>query len=1015
MSLTRIIVLLLGSLLSQSYILRAQEVMSSDYHVKQYTDENGLPQNSVKAIMIDKNGFVWLSTEVGLTRFDGHKFLVFNKTSLALSSNRFAGFSPSLTKFDEQNMYEFYGKTELNDYVGIKANGLVGLDTAFYTNYLKISPVKPKSSKENMSLPSLPSLFPAVPSYESYVAASGRHEFFGWEGKKINFYKQGKKIYSANGLFRDFFLIGAKPFATTQHGEFVKIYPSSKPKIVDPEGDILENPSFVSWKNSYQLFWNNGSRKAFIYLDKCFYALEETRNGGLTTRLLLKDFDFEEFSITCADFDDKSGYLFLGSPAKGLFVIRKKDFQAVKMQEEDADNVYYSQITAVDQSIITAQGYKFETNVRSAEVPARTLTPFLKQLDYKFSLAAGRDGFFWAGVGDNLFKFNQNGELVIRLKTAQRFKSMYADRQNRLWLGGEKNLLFRLNGMDSILRYAVRAPFGEIINIHEQSAHKLLLATKKGLFRLDVRLGHLEQIRNFDGVIIRSFYSTSDGSWITTYGNGIYLLTKEKVVRFPLDKDGFLATAHCIVEDANGFFWITTNKGLFQVAKKQLLEYSKNSQLGVYYLYYDKNQGFETNEFNGGCDPCALRLANGLVSFPSMDGLVWFYPHKMKFALPNRNIFVSKIELDGKPIEVKNDLEISGGFEQLRLHVTTPYFGDENNIQMSYSLSESGRKPVWFPVSEDFVIPLSKLGSGTYELAIRKVNGFGAQNYTYKIIKIHVPPAWFETWWFWCLMIILVQGALLLVVRLRTRYLVNKEREDNLRRHYRIISQIVAAVNHDIQTPLHYVTYSLQQINGYLHRQSNTNELVLRMSDESLNTTHRIGALTKNLLNYVKLQSKNESSRSELTLVNVHELVGEVCKLFSAIAEFRTLRIINAVEPGFTVLSDRDLLSIVVHNLIDNALKVSDYEVIISSGSVNGNKQIVIEDTGDGMSKDLTAWLSKSYKSYDEWLRASAFPEQRGIGLVIVKDLCVLLSISLVPEARPGKGTAVHVVFDGTE
>jgi K+-sensing histidine kinase KdpD len=147
----------------------------------------------------------------------------------------------------------------------------------------------------------------------------------------------------------------------------------------------------------------------------------------------------------------------------------------------------------------------------------------------------------------------------------------------------------------------------------------------------------------------------------------------------------------------------------------------------------------------------------------------------------------------------------------------------------------------------------------------------------------------------------------------------------------------------------------------------------------------------------------------------VHELVGEVCKLFSAIAEFRTLRIINAVEPGFTVLSDRDLLSIVVHNLIDNALKVSDYEVIISSGSVNGNKQIVIEDTGDGMSKDLTAWLSKSYKSYDEWLRASAFPEQRGIGLVIVKDLCVLLSISLVPEARPGKGTAVHVVFDGTE
>ena len=43
--------------------------------------ENGLPQNTVKAVLQTRNGFVWLGTEVGLVRFDGNAFEVFDKTS----------------------------------------------------------------------------------------------------------------------------------------------------------------------------------------------------------------------------------------------------------------------------------------------------------------------------------------------------------------------------------------------------------------------------------------------------------------------------------------------------------------------------------------------------------------------------------------------------------------------------------------------------------------------------------------------------------------------------------------------------------------------------------------------------------------------------------------------------------------------------------------------------------------------------------------------------------------------
>ncbi|HVK47198.1 MAG TPA: two-component regulator propeller domain-containing protein, partial [Pseudobacter sp.] len=46
----------------------------NNYVVRQYTSENGLPQNSVKAIKFDRSGFCWLSTESGIVRFDNNNF-----------------------------------------------------------------------------------------------------------------------------------------------------------------------------------------------------------------------------------------------------------------------------------------------------------------------------------------------------------------------------------------------------------------------------------------------------------------------------------------------------------------------------------------------------------------------------------------------------------------------------------------------------------------------------------------------------------------------------------------------------------------------------------------------------------------------------------------------------------------------------------------------------------------------------------------------------------------------------
>src|SRR5580698_7031692 len=47
------------------------------YRFFSWTTENGLPQNSIQALLQTRNGYLWMSTLEGLVRFDGPRFRVF--------------------------------------------------------------------------------------------------------------------------------------------------------------------------------------------------------------------------------------------------------------------------------------------------------------------------------------------------------------------------------------------------------------------------------------------------------------------------------------------------------------------------------------------------------------------------------------------------------------------------------------------------------------------------------------------------------------------------------------------------------------------------------------------------------------------------------------------------------------------------------------------------------------------------------------------------------------------------
>ena len=73
------------------FLLVSNEIHSQNNYFEEWysADTEHLPQNSVKSIAPDKYGFIWMTTENGLVRFDGKNFKTYNTNNINTLSNRF--------------------------------------------------------------------------------------------------------------------------------------------------------------------------------------------------------------------------------------------------------------------------------------------------------------------------------------------------------------------------------------------------------------------------------------------------------------------------------------------------------------------------------------------------------------------------------------------------------------------------------------------------------------------------------------------------------------------------------------------------------------------------------------------------------------------------------------------------------------------------------------------------------------------------------------------------------------
>ena len=988
-----------------------------NYSIQWFNDGDGLPQNSVKSIFQDTYGYVWLSTENGLARYDGSEFKVFNSTNIPdISSNR---------------MGLFEGTPKKDSVYTINST----------VNLLLINNRTVKKISDSLHILSKKKENTNIPLHFNYTAMlTGHHEmrrhdlyqiffsenaYFKIDIDSIyerNLKNQNTYTYQHNFVVRtQYFIQDNALYALLPTQELYRYQDGQKTKINSKKSHL---------KNAV-IYKNHISEQLFLYQDKNLYLINSISEREIKTTVLFKNIDIETPDITTLFYDNNMKDLYLGSYTKGLGVLRAQYFSGIKTGLSQKNNIEYALVRLNDSTLITGSGTVIQND--------RTIaTNDFSSISNKYHIFYDRNGFLWTKKNNTLFKLKDKGDYQFVISETLSFDErsvislLQPKSPTELWLatgkiGHHKATLYTLDittpnaTPKEILKTNIKV-FASLIEVNKND---LYIGSRDALYFLNDYKNKPQLQKIKDNVDVRSFYNDGENIWVTTYNQGFFLIKDKQLIPFPLDKKNYLNTAHCIVEDKYQNFWIPTNKGLFKTSKKNLMAYEADDTNKVYYQYFDKGYGFLNNEFNGGCYPCGVTLSNNRIYFPSLSGVVSFTPFKTNQINQTRDIYIDEVEVDGQKKSVGDTLYLDRRFDRVTFFISSPFYEHPYNKQIEVSLSGKESQN-WTVLDESNSISYTNLSPGTYTLTARKFSGFDF-TYQYKELSVIVPPAFWQELWFQILVVFAGVFVVALLFYLRIRYIQNKsyllekqvhyrtkdlnqtihtltKTEDNLKKQLWFQKSMINAISHDLKTPIKYLALTSKyafENDSKTDGERESLELISQSSQQMLQYIDK-------LLVYAKANLKEISENAKQT--NLYQIIEECKELFKLTLSIKQNTIENDLPKELSVFTNQQLLKIIIQNFIDNAIKnTTTGTITIHAEEDDLQVTLFITDTGTGIPEGRLQLFQKllDNKIDDEML------VQSGLGLKMVSKLLPFINAKALIENHQ-KGTRVTLVLPKT-
>jgi signal transduction histidine kinase/ligand-binding sensor domain-containing protein len=904
-------------------------VYAQNFEFEQINVKNGLPSNNIYQILKDSKGYLWISTNLGLVRYDGYVFENFGVNSkidaMAVSSHGNVWFSTNKGLFYinenlskpiqklHSNLSDSLADNDHFESLFIDKNNWI-----WSTDFHHIKVFKPNEKKitafqilkNNTQNPKI-AKFAFGHNKQLWAINHLGLCRFNYNLNKWVWYLKKKNLSSIyydtkNSLW----------YLGDSNGRIFSYHPVTK--ILEPiaklQGKILE----IEKKENSLL--------ALSPYEVHEISLQPNHTTSVITQNLEPNLEYRQMYVL------NSTTLFLATE-DGLYQ-QLIDNQTVSLHLFPKEfNQNKSKVMAI--SKLNQNSLLFGLDSGHLILWNKTLNSF-KLIQSKsighINQIITHENTFYICTDRGLFSLNNHRKLQLLLPGD--FKSLSTDNQNRIWLLSSNRpiVVFDIFSKQTLTPWK-KLPYPSffeenLLNKIIYCNHKMWIAAWLpkgfGILFFDLKKGEFVQLSDLNPhqLFVSDYYlnvfKTNDQNlYFSAYGGFNQVNAKGNITSVYKSDDHTNQIPDNqyfnIAKDPFQNIWVGTHEGLAQIKPdtsiKRYTQYDGlNSNVVTYGFYLDSNYLY-------------LGSKNGFNIVKTND----------QSSANKPKLYLSHLKILGEANQryETSNLILKKANNNINIAFTTLTFEPKNTYQFQYRMKNIHSN--WIEIGSNPEINLVNLDKGKYQLELAVVDHNANSNSENTIINFEILPAWYETPWFRIALSLCVLGLLFLFYR---------QRLNQLKKVFDIRNRISADLHDEIGASLS----SIGIISGLLKQNLVTDKKNIGFAEIIAEEAKKTG----NAIDYIIWNINPKFDSLESLFAKINKEAAELIEAQNMQYEFES----NSLENKNLSLENKRNLYLILKELINNSLKHSKAHKISLHCTVKSQQlHVIFADNGCGFDK----------------------------------------------------------------